>query len=318
VRCWLVLLVTSCGRIDFDARPDALTLADTPPAVQCPAGYLPVLGISQLGTQDFCVMQTEARAWRDTNTNGIFETTELDDDGCDTLACNVDWTSPGYLPVSPLPVLADPWRSVSAAVAKNACRALGPQFDLMSNREWITIARSAELIGANWSGGAPGSGRLVEGHTESSSTVEPIVDPADPYTGTGNDASQLPDLGWEQRRTLVIAPGVEIWDLPGHVQEWVDWTAGGPLDGVPSPCMNGQLPGYSCPGLVDDDFQSTTGTYDSSQGAGLVIGGAGNAVRRGGQISDRTLGLAGIYAFNTNRTQTDVFPATGFRCVFRP
>jgi hypothetical protein len=144
VRCWLVLLVTSCGRIDFDARPDALTLADTPPAVQCPAGYLPVLGISQLGTQDFCVMQTEARAWRDTNTNGIFETTELDDDGCDTLACNVDWTSPGYLPVSPLPVLADPWRSVSAAVAKNACRALGPQFDLMSNREWITIARSAE------------------------------------------------------------------------------------------------------------------------------------------------------------------------------
>ncbi len=316
MREWLVL-VAGCGRVGFDAVTDAQP-GDTL-AVQCPADYLPVLGSTQLGTSDFCVMQTEARAWRDTNMNGSFETTELDDDGCETPACDVEWTSPGYLPVNPLPVLADPWRNVSQVVAQTACRGLGAGYDLISNREWMTIARGAELIGRNWSGGASGSGRLVEGHTDGSSVFEPISDPSDPYTGTGNDASQLPDVGWEQRRTLEYAPGLVIWDLPGHVQEWVDWTTGGPLDGVPSPCtMTGELPGYTCAGLVADDFQSTTGTYGTAQGAGLVVGGSGNAVRRGGQYSDRPLGNAGIYGFNTNRNRIDVFPATGFRCVYRP
>lgn len=316
MRWALALLVAGCGRIDFDSMSDASS-ADVI-AVDCPTDYLPVMGSPQLGTQSFCAMQTEARAWRDTNGNGLLDTTELDDDGCETTLCDVNWTSPGYLPVSPLPGLADPWRSVSQVVAQAGCRALGARFDLMSNREWMTIARSAELISSNWSGGSPGSGRLVEGHTDGTPDYQSVADPADPYTGTGNDASQLPDVGWEQRRTIEYAPGLVIWDLTGHLQEWVDWTTGDALDGVPSPCTTGQLPGYACPGLVAEDFQSTTGTYDSLMGAGRVIGGAGNAVRRGGQNGDRTMGFAGIYAFNTNRDRTEIFGGTGFRCVFRP
>lgn len=315
MRWWVAALVVGCGRIDFAAQPDAL--GDTMLTL-CPADYLPVAGSGQLGTQDFCVMQAEARAWRDTNGNGSLETTELDDDGCETVACDVAWTSPGYLPVSPLPALADSWRNLSAVVAQASCRALGARFDLMSNREWMTIARGAELIGSNWSGGAPGSGRLAEGNTDGTPGVFAIMDPADPYTGTANDTSQLPDVGWEQRRVLEYAPGRVIWDLSGDVQEWIDWTTGDPLDGVPFPCSDGQLPGYSCTGIVADDFQSTTGTYDSSIGAGLVVGGNGNAVRRGGQSGDRTLGNAGMYGFNTNRDRTDSFSRTGFRCVFRP
>lgn len=313
MRWWLVGLIAGCGRFGF-VEHDAGT--DAAPDILCPADFVPVPGNVLLGTADFCVMRTEARAWRDTNGNGTLEVTELDDDGCDTVACDVDWTSPGYLPVSRLPVLAQPWRNVSEGVAQAACRALGPGYDLLANREWMTIARSAELIGANWSAGSPGDGRLVEGNTDGTGSSQ-ITDPGNGYSDTGNDAAQPPD-GWAQRRTLVIAGGRELWDVPGGLQEWVDWTLGGALDGPPTGCTTGELPGYGCAGIVDEDFQSSTGTYDSTVGAGQVIGGNGGAARRGGQHGDLALKIAGIYAVNMNRTPVSTFTATGFRCAYRP
>ena len=34
-------------------------------SLNCPKGYIPIPGNSELGTQGFCVMQFEAKAWRD-------------------------------------------------------------------------------------------------------------------------------------------------------------------------------------------------------------------------------------------------------------
>ena len=69
--------------------------------------------------------------------------------------------------------------------------------------------------------------------------------------------------------------------------------------------------------MSPDDFQSSTGTYDSTLGVGSIIGGNGNATRRGGQGADLDLGIAGIYGLNMNRDQVDTFPGTSFRCVYR-
>jgi hypothetical protein len=67
-----------------------------------------------------------------------------------------------------------------------------------------------------------------------------------------------------------------------------------------------------------DDFQSSTGTYDSANRVGYLIGGSGTAVRRGGQDTDFDQPNPGIYGINFNRNITgDRFPSTGFRCVMR-
>lgn len=145
-----------------------------------------------------------------------------------------------------------------------------------------------------------------------------VSDAADPYSDTGEDAAEAPGQGWEQRRTIELSSGELIWDMPGNVQEWSDWTTGGDLDGPSTPCTGAELPAFSCAGIAADDFNSTTGTYDSSHGVGTVIGGSGDVTRRGGQSGDFGDGYAGIYGLNMNRFTTMVFPKTGFRCVWRP
>lgn len=312
---WWVL-VAGCGRINFapienDATNATIDALDG----DCPAGFAHMTGNPALGTSDFCVMLTEARAWNDTNGDSVVVESELDADGCFTPTCDSDWTLGTFRPVSILPVTAEPWRAVSAVVAQTACASLGPRYDLLANREWMTIARNAELDARNWFDKIVGNVRVVQGHVDGTGTSA-ILDPVDPYTGTGNAETDPPGAGWEERRTLV-AFDRNIWDLSGSHQEWVDWTIGPPLDGAPTPCAGAELPAFSCTGIAPADFQSSTGTYDSSVGVGTIIGGSGNATRRGGQGSDLAFGYAGIYGLNMNRAQTDLFAGTSFRCVYR-
>lgn len=280
-RSLLVTLAVGCGRLEFSAV--TVDAADAPgPA--CPQGFVGVRGSVALGTADFCVMQFEARRANSTASVGPQGT---------------------------------PWVDITATAARAACQAMGPSFDLISNPEWMTIARDAEGVGVNWSGGAPGAGRIVEGQTDGSPDLNPgVTDASDPYSDTGNSAADPPGGGWEQRRTVVLSTGGVVWDLAGNVQEWIDWRTGGALDGAP-PCAGGELPALACAGYANDDYNSAAGTYDSSIGVGLVIGGAGNAARRSGQNGDRPPGYAGIYALNMNRFVDDTFPATSFRCVLR-
>jgi len=306
----IVVALGACGRLGFEPGPatDAAgsdALADAGEPVACPPGYVAVPGASPLGTADFCVMRTEAKAWLDMNSDGLVTSDELAADGLPADAS---------LPVGEYAGV--PWRSISASMAFAACRALGMGYDLISNREWMTVARNAELVAANWSSGTPGTGRLVEGNTDGGAEVA-ITNPLDGYSDTGNSAADPPAAGWEQRRTLVLSTGGLVWDLPGNIQEWVDWTLGGPYDGAPA-CTNRELTEAPCAGYADEDYNSASGTLDRTHGAGFIIGGDGDAARRGGQVADRDQGRAGIYALNMNRFVDDTFPATGFRCVFRP
>lgn len=309
----IAVAFAACGRLEFepgpanldggDAGSDAMVDAGEPFA--CPAGYVAVPGNAQLGTQDFCVMRTEAKAWGDANSDGIVTSNEIVANG---------------LPIASSTPVGEyagvPWRTISASDAFAACRSIGTGYDLISNREWITIARNAEPIGANWSSGAPGTGRIVEGNTDGE-PESPITNPLDGYSDTNNSAADPPATGWEQRRTLVLSTGGLVWDLPGNVQEWVDWTLGGPYDGAPA-CTNRELTAAPCTGYVDEDYNSASATIDRTHGAGYIIGGEGNTARRGGQAGDRDQGLAGVYSLNMNRFIDDTFGATGFRCVFRP
>jgi hypothetical protein len=323
--CCLVLLA-GCGRT---ALPDNAIVDDDPPPEgdgdgdvtdsgpslpTCAAGYVPVAANAELGTNAFCVMRFEAKAGRDDDIDGVIEDSEIFVEGCVGACDTGDWAQMDYVPVaSPVGL---PWRGVSQTRAFERCAALGATFGLISNREWMTIARSAEQTPENWSTNVVGSGRMVNGHINGPA-IAAVTDPADPYSDTGDSASG--DVSsWSQRRTLVLATGDVVWDLPGNVQEWVDWTLGDPLDGPPIGCASNELPLFTCSGVAREDYDSAAGTYDSTFGVGRILGGDGGAARRGGQNGDGGNGLAGIYGMNMNRFPTDVFPSTGFRCVQRP
>ena len=294
--------------------------AGPPPGPSCPSGYILVPGDSTLGSVAFCVMQFEARAWLDANGDGAVDVPELQAEGCDE-SCTSGWGDATHTPVPSHQ--ARPWRSIDADAASERCRSLGPDYDLMSNLEAMTIARAAEAEPSNWMGGVVGAGGMYEGNTDGPASYAAYGDPADPYDSTGNAPDDPVGAGREQRRTQLLPGGAVIYDFAGNVQEWADAdpTAAG-FDLVPFTCPGGAHDfaelATVCPAIPEASYAPATGVYDRSDGVGAWLGGAGGALRRGGQAGDGPAGLAGVFAFNINRDASFSAGGTGFRCVFRP
>ncbi len=181
----------------------------------CPTGYVPVPGDSNLGTSDFCVMQFEAKAWNDLNANAAIDPGEVDSDGCGETDCTTaNWAAiPTYKPVSQANSL--PWRQIDQIRARDACAALNgggdSNYGLISNPEWMTLARNIENQNANWSEGLVGNGVIFQGNIGSIS--EGSYDGADPEGGTGRDT----------KARHVLSNGQQMWDVSGNISEWVDW-----------------------------------------------------------------------------------------------
>jgi len=110
--------------------------------------------------------------------------------------------------------------------AKAQCKFLGPSYALITNQEWMTIARNIELVGSNWSSGISGVGVLARGHSDGNpnNSLQASEDDSQSFLFTENRVGQLPNAGWEQKRTLKLANGEVIWDFSGNVAEWVDWS----------------------------------------------------------------------------------------------
>ena len=244
----------------------------------------------------------------------------------------------------PAPAAAGtPWTSIQAAAAQSACEELQGTgdfaqgtFSLVSNPEWMTIARDIEGTPANWSGGAVGSGHVPQGHSDGApSNVLAAADPDDPYDGTGNNAGQAAGSGWEQRRTHVLTGGGVVWDLAGNVAEWVDWRADD--DGYSDPPAPGFLNSYNEIDLSRDTIPEQAGADDPlvaddllpsgphdhrhslGQWLSLIAQGGGDAhtVYRGGFYNDNGRPASvGVFALSLSPTETAA--VIGFRCVWRP
>jgi hypothetical protein len=271
----------------------------------CPSGFISVDGNGLLGTVDFCVMKYEAKC--SGSTNGT---------GCDS---NLD------VPVSqPLNL---PWRSsVNAQISFDACSRMSESnfngaFTLIATPEWMTIARDIEQVNANWSGGSKGIGRISVGHSDNNPGLPlEITNVNDPYSETGNNSAEADGSGWEQKRTLTLRNGSEIWDFAGNTWEWTDWSS---ADGVATPgpttCAPGGWyeltnPASSC--MPTDELQSLGG-YDSSHGFGQWWGSTQGGPIRGGAYN-RNIFLVGILAINLDANMASGYPTTSFRCVYIP
>jgi len=162
----------------------------------CPTGFIVVGGSATYGTSDFCIMKYEAK------------------------------TVGGNIPVST--AAGSPWVNISQTSAisysTNVSGCTGCH--LITEEEWMTLAKDAMSVSYNWSGGSVGNGYVYSGHNDSApiNTLPADADDSKGYAGETN-------IGGNQRRTLMLTNGEIIWDIAGNVSEW---TSGKTISGVTS------------------------------------------------------------------------------------
>ena len=270
----LLIILVSCRDDKFPDKPIIS-------AFSCPTGFIAVLGNGTLGTSDFCVAKYEMKG-----TSGNISSVEA----------------------------GTPYVSINANNSFTECSGMseadfdGGTFALISNPEWMTVARDIEGVAANWSGSAVGSWCVFKGNSGTNATCE--------YDGDETEGGS----GRDTKARLFLSSGEEIWDFAGNAGEWVDWDSGdavftiGPTDADGASWREIT----SLDGSVTADDLQSSGGYSSTQGMGLWIGGAGGTAQRGGE----SLGSnnSGVYMLTLGNTPNAASPSprSGFRCVWRP
>jgi formylglycine-generating enzyme required for sulfatase activity len=257
----------------------------------CPVGYISVPSMAAVGApDDFCVMQYEAK-----NSGGD--------------------------PVST--ATGAPWVSINQINAKAECQSLGANYDLISNPEWMAIARNVENVASNWTDGSVGSGCLKRGNvggTNACAGGDSGYNGADPESGAGRNALA----------SLTLDNGEVIWDLSGNVWEWVDWTLGGALSTSMSQGNKPSSGGTPVASWIEltavDTFSALAPaesilpddpSFNASHGMGRYFAGtSGGAASRGGSWYSGTNG--GAFALRLSSSSASAGANLGFRCVFRP
>lgn len=170
-----------------------------------------VPGNPEFGTPNFWVMKYEAKCVTTGQTAGLTSpATAYQTYNNATTPC----TSANSRNIASVPS-GYPITNISHTTAKDYCASIGAH--LLTNDEWMTIARNAEQIASNWTNGSVDSGALYSGHNDSSPyyALPASSEDTDGYNGTGNSSPS------NQRRTLTLSNGSVVWDIPGNVWEHV-------------------------------------------------------------------------------------------------
>lgn len=285
--------------------------------VACPAGFIHVPGDPLYATKDFCVMKYEAKVDDDgdglgdtTCQEGTYQTWPNNQAGCEvgsggrTLVSSAQ----GY-----------PLARINQTTSASACEALGTGYHLITNSEWMTIARNIEKRGSNWSTGAVGSGHLYRGHTDNNppNALEAGSD-SDGYTGTGNSGAS------EQRRTHTLSNGEVIWDLAGNVYEWTNDTITDDANHPDSSASGGVWSNYSdltSYGILSyDQLAPSNHTWTNSNSVGRIYhysNEASNSTVRGflrGGHWDHSSN-AGVFAMYLSNGPSGTSSYFGLRCA---
>jgi prepilin-type N-terminal cleavage/methylation domain-containing protein len=264
--------------------------------LNCASGYIPVPGSYTFNTNDFCVMKYEAKcALNSAPTAGLTtpatgnNTYDNGTTACTTTRAPVSVSS-GY-----------PIGNISEANAATYCANIGGH--LMTNAEWMTIARNIEQTSSNWNGGVIGTSWINRGN----------------YTGA-TVALDGTTVGTSQAlRTHTLSNGETMWDLSGNVSEWLADT-----------CSTGAGTGnyHNSGSLIEwtdtnfDDYERgaagpTNSAYNDATnalGRAYTCPANGRYFVRGGYIDTTNTTYAGIFQLDQTSTGTAV-NRIGFRCV---
>jgi prepilin-type N-terminal cleavage/methylation domain-containing protein len=283
-----------------------INMAETLPSFRtCPTGYIRVPGNNLYQTKDFCVMKYEAKA------------------GSATVAATTQ-------------AVGTPVVSINQSDADQACTNNGAGYGLITNAEWMTVARNIEAQNSNWYNPTPtpvnqvGSGGLNRGHTNTGpgSALAASINDLEGCVGY-TDGRTCTNQWHVNRRTHTLSNGESIWDMGGNVWEWTN-------DSI----LGKDQPTRSPGGWNYREYR--TGLSNSITNFGTLsrdLVGPGNSVWGSGQnmgqiysdgTSDNTTSygflrsgdwnddlVAGVFAFALSNTPISTNTGIGFRCILR-
>ncbi|MDD2796826.1 MAG: hypothetical protein PHE76_02605, partial [Candidatus Pacebacteria bacterium] len=206
--------------------------------------------------------------------------------------------------------------------AKEECEKIGAH--LITNAEWMALARDIESVDENWVG--TGTDRALKmGNTGNAAPVNSdawyALDSAD-YVGHP-DPNDKADRSSTSSAKLILSNGQVIWDLSGNVSEWVDKiisTQKGligsgnyvEINSIDWANLTNMHISYSQIGPLDkngDNFTSSNGIgticLSSSEGCFALARGATH-------INKKNTGVFTFYFKDLPSTSLDT---RGFRCV---
>lgn len=285
-----------------------------------PSGWIKIPGDSTFDTSDFWVMKYEAKCVDSTtqtpltspDTGSGYQTYSNSSSNCTSANGKaVASTETGY-----------PIANISHDTAKTYCTSLGTGFHLITNQEWMTIARNAESISSNWRNGTIGSTEASGGGL---------------YRGNSNNTKALEatsDLSGVNKRTLTLSNGNIIWDIAGNVYEHVQKDSSDtkiPQNNEPTLSISSddgagtagwgdftEISGYGA--LSYDEIRPDGSSYTGSYGVGKIYTyGDGETattervLRRGGYWDNDT--DAGAFAMLLHWTSGNTNYSVGFRCA---
>lgn len=295
-----------------DGTKETVTQTIQRTAFLCPVGYVgvPGSGVPGLGNvnastgnaqwwldvdRDFCVMKYPAKD----NNGSTYATSTAEGTPWVNIKRGTDESSPGS--------------------ALKACADAGTGYRLISNTQWQTLARNAESVAANWSGGVVGSGSMARGHSDNApgSILENSISDADGYFGTGNIATMAYGSGGEQRRTQTLSNGEVVWDIGGNIWQFVSdhYTELGVHSEISGGWFQFTNSTYFNQGGVNRLLFAPAGLYDSAQNVGQLYGRAAGSVMRGGPKSEGG-SRQGLFATSLAYGVTNSSSEFGFRCSF--
>jgi prepilin-type N-terminal cleavage/methylation domain-containing protein len=278
----------------------------------CPTGYIRVPGNSLYQTKDFCVMKYEAKA---VSTSAPTVGLTSPNTGSNTIANNTTATTAANGRVIASVASGYPIANINQTTAASYCNTAGAS--LITNAEWMTIARNIEAQSVNWTGGAVGNGGLWRGHSDNnpSGALAASTDD-DPYFGTNNSGTSI------ERRTHTLSNGEVIWDMSGNVWEWTsDTIQGQDKPNNSSGNLLQQWTAISSFGTLSYDLtRPSNPVWNSDQNmgqyyAGTVTGTTAFAFLRGGRWNSTT--GAGVFTLRLLDTPPNTLNNIGFRCVLR-
>jgi len=247
--------------------------------VECPEDYVVVQPEEDLGTPAFCIMRMEAR--RGAN----------------------DVAVPGYEEY--------PWEATPQE-AKDACRRVGPNCDIITNLEWMAAAWQIERSLGNWhiEGGEVRAGNVSNNY------------------GVLNITSPIVQDSYRSYYRTFDLPDGTIYDFGGNLAEWADnaEVGGEVFQPITNTCPQGPFElydhGFNCPALDARYYTplNRSGLERRSEISfmGVIVGplpadrnsATPLAAARGGQAND--MNHKGIYSLFMFNHMTDT---NGFRCV---
>ena len=312
-------------------------------AAVAPAGWVAVPADATYSTTEFLAMKYEAKCAATSDlTTGLTSPDSgyhtYSDSGTACTSANskaVVSVASGY-----------PIANVSQTNAITRCSTVsinGSATHLITNNEWMTVARNAEAQAGNWSLGSVGSGYLYAGHNDNAPALAVVASTTDTgnnacaYTDTAgtteapsscptNTANNTSGTTGNQKRVLTLSNGAYIWDIPGNVWEWTNDT----ITEANQPDVSGQsgfawreftaLTSYGS--LTYDAYRPLASAYDATYGVGRIYHNSGSAAStvyaflRGG--SWNVTSSAGAFAAYLVLTPGSTGGSVGFRCASDP